>query len=241
MLIGGRFSVFSAVGLFPLAVAGFDIDQLLAGIQDMRDQCLEDDVDANPALASAVLQYLQHRRGLRIHNTFFFNPELELVGKWYRQLMGESLGKETNLAGATVQEGITPIISIGSTDLHSMAQLYLAGPRDKFTTFIYCAAGDKEIQVPTDRVFTGITEAVTGKSLIQVMNAIYGGIKKTYEKKKLPFCEITLPEISLTTLGAMLQFKMMEMIYLASLLNVNCFDQPNVEDYKTETKNLLNT
>ncbi len=90
--VGGRYSVFSAVGLFPLAVCGFDVDSLLLGAKNMRDICIVDDIEKNPALISAILIYLYNKKDIKIHNTFFFNPELESMGKWYRQLMGESLG-----------------------------------------------------------------------------------------------------------------------------------------------------
>lgn len=216
-LVGGRYSVFTNVGLFPLALAGIDIDSLVNGAREMIERCGTDDI----AATSAALIALHREEGILINNQFFFNPELESLGKWYRQLMGESVGKMHDLDGNVVHRGVTPIVSIGSTDLHSMVQLYLGGPRDKFTYFVY--ADQKKIDAEYARV----------------MSAIYEGVKSAYASHELPFAEISLPEISASTIGSFMQFRMMEMMYLAKLLNVNAFDQPNVEDYKTETRRIL--
>ena len=133
--VGGRYSVFSPVGLFPLGLLGIDIERLLDGARVMRDACINMNVEENPAAISATLQYLHYKSGKNICDLFLFANDLESLGKWCRQLMAESLGKEFNKKGEKVNIGITPIVSIGSTDLHSMAQLYLGGPYDKFTTF----------------------------------------------------------------------------------------------------------
>ena len=164
---------------------------------------------------------------------------MESVGKWYRQLTGESIGKRENLDGEEAHEGITPIVSIGSTDLHSMAQLFYGGPHDKLTTLVYAKQSPAEVKVPQDLVFPGLVDDITGKSYKEIMQAIYGGVKKAYEKNGLPYMEILFPEISEYTVGQFLQFKMCEMMYLAQLLNVNAFNQPAVEDYKSETRELL--
>lgn len=239
--VGGRYSVLSAVGLFPLMVAGFDISQLLRGARSMRDKCISTDIEKNPALLSATLIYLHYTKGISIHNVFLFHPYLEFVGKWYRQLMGESIGKKGNTNGETVHAGITPVVSIGSTDLHSMAQLYFAGPRDKFTTFVSSPAKGKDVKVPEESQFNGLVSDLSGKSFGDIMGAIYSGVTKAYEKNKLPYVEIMLPKLDEQALGGLLQMKMLEMMYLAQLLHVNAFDQPNVEDYKKETKHLLKT
>ncbi|MBU1164390.1 hypothetical protein KKA15_02400 [Patescibacteria group bacterium] len=236
--VGGRYSVFTAVGLFPLAVVGVNINSLLKGAQEMRDLCISSDFDENVALISAVLIHQHYQKGKNILNNFFFNPELESVGKWYRQLIGESIGKEKDTRGNEVNAGITPIVSIGSTDLHSMAQLYLGGPDDKFTNFVY-ATDKSEAAVPTQQLFPGVVEGLEGKDLKIIMNAIIEGVKKAYYKKQIPYMEINMPEISAYTIGQFLQFKMMEMMYLAKLMGVNAFDQPNVEEYKEETRKLL--
>jgi glucose-6-phosphate isomerase len=233
--VGGRYSVFSAVGLLPLRSVGVDVNRLRDGAREMLDQCFSGD---NIAARSAVVLATQHSRGFHINDNFFFHPELESVGKWYRQLMGESVGKEQSLNGETVHAGITPTVSLGSTDLHSVGQLYLGGPKDKLTTFVFSRQSEA-VDVPSRRVFPDLVPMIDGKSANDIMTAILEGVKIAYIKAGLPFMEVSLDEVDEQSIGAYLQFKMLEMMYLGQLLNVNSFDQPNVESYKIETKRLL--
>jgi glucose-6-phosphate isomerase len=235
--VGGRYSVLSAVGLVPLLSVGIDVERLRQGARELLDQCF---AGQNVSMQSAAVLALQRERGhhININDNFFFHPELESVGKWYRQLMGESVGKEKSLDGQTVHAGITPTVSLGSTDLHSVGQLYLGGPQDKLTTFVSAPPRDA-IAVPSDRVLAELVPMVSGKSAGEVMTAILDGVKIAYQKASLPFMEVVLDGIDEFSIGAFLQFKMLEMMYLGQLLNVNSFDQPNVESYKIETKRLL--
>ncbi len=228
--VGGRFSIFSAVGLFPLSILGFNIEELRKGAKTMRNKSLQTDIKENSALISAVIMYLHSTHNKRINDNFIFLPQLESLGKWYRQLMGESLGKDG--------KGITPIVSIGSTDLHSVGQLYLGGTKDKITTFIYSKNPLQKINVPENTVFN-LVPIISGKSIHSIMNAIVEGTKIAYQKQDLPFTEIVFDSFSEYSIASFIQFKMMEMIYLGKLMEVNTFDQPHVELYKTETKRLL--
>ncbi|MCK5095743.1 MAG: hypothetical protein KAR24_00080 [Candidatus Pacebacteria bacterium] len=237
--VGGRYSVFSPVGLFPLGLAGVPIRELLEGACVMREECLSSDWWGNPALVSALALYEANSHGNFIHNSFFFSPQMESVGKWCRQLVGESLGKEEDIDGNKVHAGITPIISIGSTDLHSMAQLYFGGPRDKFTTIITVQDMMGVHTVPEATVFERLVENMNGKSAVDLMRAIISGVHTTYKKLKLPFIVVEFPELSAFTLGQYLQYKMMETMYMAHLMNINAFDQPSVEYYKKETQAFL--
>lgn len=237
-IVGGRFSVFSAVGLLPLACCGVDIQKLRAGALRARQQSLALEASENPGLLSASILYLHSQNGKNINDNFFFNQELESIGKWYRQLMGESIGKEKDLKNKVVNSGITPTVSIGSTDLHSMAQLYIGGPKDKVTTFVY-ARTEAEAANPEEMMLSGLVEGIAGKSARQIMNAILDGTKIAYKNVEHPFMEVVLDEVSEYTIGEFLQFKMIEMMYLGRLLNVSTFDQPNVEEYKKETKKIL--
>ena len=237
--IGGRYSVFSAAGLFPLGLANFNIEGFWDGAQEMVKRCLRYETYENPALTSAIITAGHYQKGIIINNNFFFNPELKSVGKWYTQLMSESIGREYNLEGKKVNVGITPVVSIGSTDLHSMAQLYLGGRKDKLTQFIYASQKDNAPKVPTELFMPGLVEDIEGKSVAEIMDAIFYGIKIAYIKNGLPFSEIVMHKISENTLGQYMQLKMMETMYLARLLGVNAFDQPKVEDYKRETREIL--
>lgn len=237
--VGGRYSVFSAVGLFPLAAAGFDVSSLREGAREACTRCLSADLWQNPAILSAVVLFLQHQQGKIIHDTFLFHPELESCGKWYRQLMGESIGKEKNLDDITVHAGITPTVSIGSTDLHSMAQLTLGGPDDKVTTFVWCESTAIDPIIPQSLAFPGLVGGIAGTSANTVMQAILHGVKAAYRSHRLPFMEMILADLSPKSLAEMFQVQMFQMMCLAQLFHVNAFDQPNVEDYKTETRRFL--
>jgi glucose-6-phosphate isomerase len=133
---------------------------------------------------------------------------------------------------------ITPTVSIGSTDLHSMAQLYLGGPDDKFTNFVITHFNNTT-KVPLYPEYNALVPNLQEKELNHIMHAIVEGVKIAYKKEKRPFTETRLDGKSAKAIGAFMQLKMIETILLARLLDVNPFDQPAVELYKKETKRLL--
>ncbi|MEK7501156.1 MAG: hypothetical protein AAB642_03465 [Patescibacteria group bacterium] len=226
--VGGRFSVFSAVGLLPLAVVGLDTKELFKGALNMRDQCLVDDMLKNQAALSAIVLFLNYRRGKTINDNFFFHPELESLGKWYRQLLAESVGKDG--------VGVTPTVSVGSADLHSVGQLNLGGPKNKITSFVW--SENSAFVEPLNGAEKLGFEPVS-RPFAEIMGAILEGAKNAYRNKGLPFVEAVLPDISPESLGEYMQFKMMEVCFLAKLFNVNAFDQPEVEFYKKEACRFL--
>ncbi len=237
--VGGRYSVFSAVGLFPLGLANFNIEVFWDGAAEMVKRCTNKDVFQNPALVSAISTYIHYTNGLNIYNSFYFNPELKTLGRWYSQLMAESVAKEFDLNNQKVNIGITPITSIGSTDLHSTATLFLSGPKNKFTQFIHASQKEGSPQVPKELFMNDLVPNISGKSIADVMNAIFYGVKIAYLKNGLPYSEIVMHDISEDSLGQYLELKMFETMYLARLFGVNAFDQPKVEDYKRETREIL--
>ncbi|OJI07198.1 hypothetical protein BK004_01560 [bacterium CG10_46_32] len=237
--VGGRWSVFSSVGLFPLALAGVDIKALRRGAASIQKRCLSHQADENPALQSAAAIHHAIKKGASMHNLFVFDADLERVGKWYRQLVGESLGKEHDLSGRIVHAGITPFVTVGSTDLHSLFQLLIGGPIDKFTTFVRTRTkGDVSIPHLDDQ-FDAIVPELNKKSVKEVMAAIYQGTVRSFSERGLPFVEVELEGLSEESVGKFLQFKMVETMLLARLMQVNAFDQPNVEEYKAITRELL--
>lgn len=233
--VGGRYSVFSSVGLFPLACVGIDIESLVTGALAARESSLQSNSDA---MRSAVLLYDHYQKGRHIHDTFFFNSELESLGKWYRQLIGESCGKELSVGGTITRVGITPTVSIGTADLHSVAQLYLAGPDDRYTTFVFCNQGAMS-KITESRFFPNNVPEITNFSMNEMMSAIYNGVKISYGERNLSCSEILLDEINAYELGYYLQFKMVEVMYLGKLFSINPFDQPAVESYKREARRIL--
>ncbi len=237
--VGGRYSVFSAVGLFPLALLGIDIKGLHAGAKSILPYAINTDIFQNSAALSAAIRAIHYQKGININDMFLFSVDLESIGKWYRQLMGESIGKQVNTKGEEVFVGITSTVSVGSIDLHSVAQLYLGGPRDKLTNFISVEKNKSNIVLSQLHEFDTLVPNIQGKSFATIMEAIMHGTQTAYAKHKRPFMTITLPNKSVHTIGQLLQLKMIEIMYLGYLLDVNPFDQPQVELYKKETKTLL--
>jgi glucose-6-phosphate isomerase len=231
--VGGRFSVFSAVGIFPLACAGIDVDKLRNGATKITEMCLSEKLEENDAVKSAltIFEHLESER--KIHNTFFFNTELESLGKWYLQLVGESLGKQ--------EKGITPTYSLGTNDLHSLVQLYFGGPKDKLFTFVTGTSKTTAKMHAATETTTKILPQVANKSASDVIKTIYEGVKQTYRDEQLPYMEIDLGEINEESLGEFMQFKMAEIIYLARLMHVDAFDQPDVEKYKSKVREMMET
>lgn len=237
--VGGRYSVLSAVGLFPLALLDVDIEVLHAGAQSIMPMALDVDILRNYAAISATILALRYADGFTIHDTFLFSVDLEGLGKWYRQLLAESIGKEYTRDHEQKFVGITPTVSIGSTDLHSVAQLYLGGPYNTFTTFVSVAHNKSKLIVPHMPECEKLVAKIQGKSLPAIMDAILQGVQQAYYQHKRPYVSLVLPEKNAYAIGQFLQFKMMETVYLGWLLEVNPFDQPQVELYKKETKEIL--
>jgi len=191
-----------------LACAGFNVVEILEGAMEARKNCLLT-TDKNISTLVAAIAYNNYKNVKTNHITFIFHPELESLGKWHNQLVAESLGKDG--------KGILPVNSIGTVDLHSMAQLYLSGPQDKYTEFVYSQELNKN----------------------KNLKAILEGVKIAYTKRNIPFTEFILDDLSPKSIAQYMQTKMIEIMCLGNLMDVNAFDQPNVEEYKVETNKLL--
>lgn len=239
--VGGRYSVFCPVGLFPLGMLDIDTTQLVKGARSVIPEYTDEDIFNNPALLSAAVLAVHYQQGKYIHDTFVFSTQLESFGKWYRQLMGESIGKEFNRQGEQVHVGITPTVSVGSVDLHSVGQLYLAGPNNRCTTFVsvHNFPSLAYSVVPQMQDYELLVENIAGKSLPTIQHAILQGVQAAYKKRLLPYLSVSISDISAFSIGQLLQCKMLEIMYLGYMLDVNPFDQPNVELYKQETREIL--
>lgn len=237
--LGGRSSVFSAVGLFPLALIGVNIDQLIRGAQDAVPLALNSDIQKNSAALSAAHILAHYQSQIAIHNFFIFSVDLQGVGAWYRQLMGESIGKSELRSGEKAAIGILPTASIGSTDLHSMVQFYLAGPNSTYTTFLSVETNKSALIVPKQDRFESIVHNIQNKKLAKIMSAILQGVFSAYQEKNRPFSTIIVQEKSAYCIGQLLQLKIFEIVYLAFLLGINPFDQNEVELYKNATRKIL--
>lgn len=237
--VGGRYSVFSAVGLFPLCFLDIDIKKLLEGARSGFEIATVQTGANNHAAVSAILIAQHYNLGRLIHDTFLFSLALESLGAWYRQLSGESIGKAFDKKEKKVNIGLLPTISIGSTDLHSVAQLYFGGPDNRFTSFISVTSNGSNIVLPNYQEFEELVGHIQGKPLAAIMDAILQGTQHAYANDKRPFVSWALPEKSAYYIGQWMQIKMIEIMYVGYLLNINPFDQPEVERYKEETREIL--
>lgn len=229
--IGGRYSVLTPVGLLPAKIFGISIRKLMKGARSITEDCLMLDVERNLALKNAATVFLNLKKGKNIYNLFIFSPRLKYIGQWWRQIIAESLGKNG--------KGITPIVSLGTTDLHSVTQLYLDGPKDKFTSFVSIKDFGKDLKISGEVGLFKLAKGLEGRTIEEVMAIIFKAVEESYKKQKLPYTEIVLDNISEETLGAFFQLKMIEAAYLGYLLGVNPFDEPAVDIYKAEMRKLL--
>ncbi|TAL49009.1 hypothetical protein EPN83_01925 [Patescibacteria group bacterium] len=236
--LSDRFGAFSPMTLFPAAAAGIDLDSYRAGGLAMLSQCLGSLDETNPAFLSALGINFEYSQGKHILDIFLFSPRLESLGKWYRQLSAESLGRELATGEGMSRLGFTPTVSIGTTDLHSMLQLNLAGPRERFTHFVFPEKLEGEA-LPDSAALGNLDDVYAGKTSSQIMEAVYESVKESYHKSGLPFAQIILPNISPHSLGEFFVFKMIEVFFLGVLWGVDVFEQPNVEEYKERARKLL--
>lgn len=227
--VGGRYSVLSAVGLFPLAYAGIDIEQLLAGAFEMDERLAITPVDQNPALIYAGLQFLGYtRRHQNLSVMMPYADGMRGLGQWYRQLWAESLGKRQNTDGEEVNVGPTPIAAVGATDQHSQVQLYIEGPYDKLITFIVVDESERSIRLSgTD----GIPELqyLRGLELNDLLLTEAKSTAMALAHNHRPNGTILLPKLNEYYVGQLLYFLEMACAYSGLLYNVDAYNQPGVE------------
>ena len=227
--IGGRFSVATEVGLVPLALLQHDVDSYIEGIVTASEPELEE-IAVNSAVR--VHQYIQ--KGFKHYNFFAFEKRLETLGAWYRQLFAESLGKAIDKDKKPVTKGMLPTIST-AVELHSVGQLYLSGFAGVYTDFVTFDDEAIDFAIPKQ----GIAKAYGRFSVQEVTTALYGGVIGAYNEKKLPYKTTIFEDELAYDMGVFMGMRMREVMYVAELMNLNAFDQPNVESYKLKTKSIL--
>ena len=236
-MVGGRYSVFTPVGLFPLMMMGIDIDQLCQGAQQALRSCIDESIEVNESAQCALTLYAHYKKGYAVHNLFVFSPSYVDLAQWYKQLIGESLGKQRSRLGDCGEVGFTPLVSLGTTDLHSVVQSYLAGPRTMITSFIIDTDESADLSVPANSV-SNLMAGMAGRTLTSVKAAIIKGTIAAFKKEQRPSLVMHLASTS-NQIGAFFVLKMVETILLAKLFDIDPFDQPAVELYKQETRALL--
>jgi len=231
--VGGRFSVFTPVGLLPAAVVGIDIAQLLAGAGSMDARCKESYVWKNPAYLNGTLHYLADVcKGKHISVMMPYAAALKDVADWYRQIWAESLGKRYSLSGETVSIGPTPVKALGVTDQHSQLQLYMEGPYDKVVTFLTVEQYREEVSVSDLYPEMEGVAYLGGHTLNELIQAEQRATELALSKNQRPNCTIDLPMINPFTVGQLLYMIEVQTAFIGGLYRVNPFDQPGVEEGK---------
>ena len=238
--VGGRFSVFTAVGLLPAAVAGLPIGRILAGAREMDKRCKTPNLMKNPAYLNAAIHYLADtRKGKHISVMMPYSNALKDVADWYRQLWAESLGKALDTRGRTVHAGQTPVKALGATDQHSQVQLYVEGPNDKIFTLIEVEKFRAPCPIP--KRFKAIPELgyLEGHDMASLLNAELLATEFTLYKARRPSVRIILDAITPENVGGLLYMLEVQTAFAGGLYNINAFDQPGVEEGKKATAALM--
>ncbi|NIK11461.1 glucose-6-phosphate isomerase [Alkalibacillus almallahensis] len=228
--VGGRYSVMTAVGLLPIAAAGFDIRLLLEGGQAAEVELSEFSQD-NPALQYAALRHHLYEEGYTNEVLATFEPALAYVQEWWKQLFGESEGKE--------HKGIFPVSVTYTTDLHSLGQYIQDGKRNLFETFMIVDEVDEDLQVFEKENDADQLNYLAGTSLHEFNLVAYQGTSQAHLSGGVPQVTIRIPELDEYHLGYLLYFYMLSCAFSAYQLEINPFDQPGVEAYKTNIFKLL--
>lgn len=229
--IGGRFSVLSAVGLLPIAVAGIDVDQLMQGAADARSAYAQADVQQNDAYRYAALRNILYRKGYTIEFLENYEPNLQYFGEWWKQLAGESEGKD--------QKGIFPASANFSTDLHSLGQYIQEGRRMLMETVLMIDQPRHDVEIPQEAENLDGLQYLEGKTMDYVNKRAYEGVVLAHTDGGVPVMSLHLPQQDAYTLGYTIYFFEIAIGVSGYLNGVNPFNQPGVEAYKKNMFALL--
>lgn len=237
--VGGRFSVLTPVGLVSAAFAGIDIQELLAGAKAMKARTDTADIWNNPAYMHGILQYLAYKKGKTISVMMPYNHGLKDFADWYRQLWAESLGKEVDREGNTVNVGPTPVKALGATDQHSQAQLYMEGPFDKLITFLEVENHKQDIEIPEEYQDLDGLNYLGSHSLEKLINTEKKATELALTERNRMNNTIVFPELNEHTVGQFIYMLELETAFVGELLNINAYNQPGVELGKHYTYGIL--
>ncbi|MCX7812454.1 MAG: glucose-6-phosphate isomerase [Pseudothermotoga sp.] len=236
--LGGRFSVLSAVGLFPAMAIGIDVKALVDGAKDAYMKCVVLDVWKNPSAMMTACYYLHKLKGRRITVMMPYSNRLYTLADWFRQLWAESLGKKYSLTGEIVYEGLTPIRALGVVDQHSQLQLYNEGPDDKTITFIEVEKFDREVLIPSIHQDEEIAY-LNDKKLSELLKNELLGTERSLAFNGRPSMRIIFPSINAYELGQFFMYYEFTTTLMGKLLKIDPFDQPGVELGKQITYSLM--
>ncbi|MDI9601057.1 MAG: glucose-6-phosphate isomerase [Acidobacteriota bacterium] len=241
--VGGRFSAFTGVGLFPALAMGLDIDALLDGARRMAERCRSaEGIMANPSYLMAAIQhtYSMSRKPDRRRNILVLMPysyRLRLVADWFAQLWAESLGKRRALDGSKINAGQTPVKALGATDQHSQLQLYQDGPHDKVVVFIRVL--DHGAVCPVPSLDLPAVSHLGDTDLGALLDAEYRATAFALAEASRPNITIEVDQVNEESVGELLMYFMLTTAITGELFGINTYDQPGVESSKRATHALF--
>ena len=229
--VGGRYSVLTAVGLLPIAVAGIDIDKLMKGARLAQDKYCDPELKYNECYQYAVARNILYKNDKNIEILVNYEPKMHYMTEWWKQLFGESEGKK--------EKGIYPSGADFTTDLHSLGQYIQEGRRNLFETVIRIEKPETNISINIDEDDLDGLNYLVGKSLDFVNKKAMEGTIQAHKDGDVPNILITMDELTPETLGQLIYFFELACAMSGSILGVNPFDQPGVEKYKKNMFKLL--
>ncbi len=229
--VGGRYSVLTAVGLLPIAVAGIDIDKMMQGAQDAREAYSVCDIEKNDCYKYAALRNILLGKGKAVELMVAYEPDFTMMNEWFKQLFGESEGKDN--------KGIFPSSVVCSTDLHSMGQYIQEGVRMLFETSVMFTKPKRQVVIKKDEVNADGLNFLAGKTMDFVNRKAYEGTLLAHVDGGVPNICIEVPEMSEYEFGYLVYFFEKACAVSGYILGVNPFNQPGVESYKKNMFALL--
>jgi glucose-6-phosphate isomerase len=229
--VGGRYSVLTPVGLLPIAATGIDTDEILEGAASGVELYQDPQLDRNPAYQYAAIRNVLYEKGKTIELFVNYEPSMQYIAEWWKQLFGESEGKE--------HKGLFPASVNFTTDLHSLGQYVQEGRRDLFATTLWAETPQEELLIPELEEDSDKLNYLAGKSLHYVNEKAREGTMMAHTEGGVPNLKISIPEISPYYFGQMVYFFEKACGISGYLLGVNPFDQPGVEAYKKNMFSLL--
>ncbi len=229
--VGGRFSVLTAVGLLPIAAAGCDIDALMAGAAKASEDFCDTDIMNNDCYKYAAIRNILYRKGMKIEMLVAYEPSFAMMNEWFKQLFGESEGKDN--------KGLFPTSAVFSTDLHSLGQFIQDGSKVLFETVVHFGKAQKDFFLKDDPTNGDGLNFLSNQNMSVVNQKAYEGTVIAHSEGGTPNVVLEVPELNETELGYMIYFFEKACAISGYLLGVNPFDQPGVESYKKNMFALL--
>lgn len=229
--VGGRFSVLTPVGLLPIAASGIDIDELMAGAREAQNDYSEPELSKNEAYQYAAVRNILYNKGKSVEMLVNFEPHLHYLAEWWKQLFGESEGKDF--------KGLYPSSADFSTDLHSLGQFVQEGSRVMFETAVLVEKPRKDITIQSEEANLDNLNFVAGKTMDYVNKRAAEGVRLAHTDGQVPQLVVTVPELTPYHFGYLLYFFEKAVAVSGFLLGINPFNQPGVEAYKKNMFALL--